>query len=123
MKCFWLGSFIVMFVLTGYAKQDEKMIDPFVDCIPKKMEPSLKEEESKEEEEEEEYGVEEIDFKIEVEGVVWDTTIPCAIIDGQLYKIGDEIQGGKIIDINKEGVSIMYKRRIYIFPVKKEAKK
>ncbi len=120
MKCFWLGSFIVMFVLTGYAKQDKKVIDPFVDCIPKKIEPSLNEEESKGEEE---YGAEKVDFEIEVEGVVWNTTLPCAIIDGQLYKIGDEIQGGKIIDINKEGVSIMYKRRIYIFPVKKEAEK
>jgi len=122
MRYLWLVS-LVIFVFSSYAQQNDtekKEINPFMDWIPKKVEQPSQKTSDKEYEKESE----EVSFDIEVEGIVWNAKVPCAIINGELYKVGDEVQGGKIIDIDKEGVSIKCKKRIYIFPVrKKEAEK
>ena len=41
-----------------------------------------------------------------VQGVVWGGPRPQAIINGRVYNIGDMVGGGKIIEINRHGVSL-----------------
>ena len=43
-----------------------------------------------------------------VQGVVWGTSLPQAIINGQVMKIGDTIEKARIIDITKDGVVIFF---------------
>jgi len=43
-----------------------------------------------------------------VQGVVWGTSLPQAIINGQVVKIGDTIEKARIIDITKDGVVIFF---------------
>ncbi len=45
---------------------------------------------------------------LNVQGVVWGTSLPQAIINGQVIKIGDTIEKARIIDINKDGVVIFF---------------
>jgi len=49
-----------------------------------------------------------------IQGMVWDTDMPQAIIDGNVYKVGDRFQDGKILEINKDGVKILYNNRIFV---------
>ena len=41
-----------------------------------------------------------------VQGVVWGGPRPQAIINGRVYNIGDVVGGGKIVEINRHGVSL-----------------
>ncbi|MBM3251549.1 MAG: hypothetical protein FJZ11_02035 [Candidatus Omnitrophica bacterium] len=49
-----------------------------------------------------------------IQGMVWGTDMPQAIIDGEIYKVGDQFLEAKILDINKEGIKLLYKDRIFI---------
>ena len=51
-----------------------------------------------------------------IEGLVWGTPHPQAIIEGKVVKIGDTIEGAKIISISKSGIEIIYEGRIFSFP-------
>jgi len=53
-------------------------------------------------------GVETAMPTLTVQGVVWGTSLPQAIINGQVMKIGDTIEKARIIDINKDGVVIFF---------------
>jgi len=56
---------------------------------------------------------------IRLEGIVWVEKNPAAIINGDVYKKGDEIEkGAKITNIRKNEVYIYYKDRIHIFSIK-----
>jgi len=56
---------------------------------------------------------------IRLEGIVWIEKNPAAIINGDVYKKGDEIEkGAKISNIRKNEVYIYYKDRIHIFSIK-----
>ena len=63
---------------------------------------------------------------ITVEGALWDTDSPQAIIDGEVYKVGDTLKNvdGKIYKIEKNTVSVFYEGKLYDIKVsgKKEAK-
>ncbi|MDD5246320.1 MAG: hypothetical protein PHS09_02875 [Candidatus Omnitrophica bacterium] len=48
-----------------------------------------------------------------VQGVIWGTSLPQAIISGKVVKIGDTIEKARIIDITKEGVTIFYEGQQY----------
>ena len=52
---------------------------------------------------------------IVVEGIVWSADSQQVIIDGEVYKKGDTIKSidAKIIEIDKEGVSILLENTIY----------
>ena len=60
-----------------------------------------------------------------VEGVAWDTDMPQAIIDGEVYKVGDTLKNsdGKVYKIEKNSVFIFYEGRLHEMKVtgKKEA--
>jgi hypothetical protein len=51
---------------------------------------------------------------LNIQGMVWDTDMPQAIINGEIYKVGDQFQEIKILDINKDGIKLLYKDRILI---------
>lgn len=43
-----------------------------------------------------------------VQGIVWGSTLPQAIINNRVLKIGDTIEGARVIDVNKDGVTLFY---------------
>lgn len=45
---------------------------------------------------------------LEVQGMVWGSTAPQAIINNTVVKIGDVIDGAQVLDIRKEGVYLLY---------------
>ena len=51
---------------------------------------------------------------LQVQGMVWSTNKPQAIINDTLVRIGDTIAGAEILDIRKEGVYVLYEERQYI---------
>ena len=51
---------------------------------------------------------------IEVTGLIWNTDLPLAIINGKVCKIGDSVAGAKVIDINKKGVFLDCHGEIYM---------
>jgi len=48
-----------------------------------------------------------------IQGIVWGGSVPQAIINNKVVKIGDLIEDARIIDINKEGVIIFFGGRQY----------
>ncbi len=57
---------------------------------------------------------------IRVEGVIWGSARPQAIIDGEVYDIGDVVKEAEIIGIDREGVTLFYKDRKFILRPKIE---
>ncbi len=51
---------------------------------------------------------------IKVTGLIWNTDLPLAIINGKVCKIGDSVAGAKVIDINKKGVFLDFHGEIYM---------
>ena len=56
--------------------------------------------------------VEEVKLELNVQGMVWNSDKPEAIIEGQVFQLGDEIREAKIIEITKDGVKLLYKGKI-----------
>lgn len=50
---------------------------------------------------------------LSVQGLVWGGRTPQAIIDNRVVKVGDVIEEAEIIEISKDGVTVLYKRRIF----------
>jgi len=48
-----------------------------------------------------------------IQGIVWGGSLPQAIINNKVVKIGDTIEEARIIDINKDGVTIFFGGRQY----------
>ncbi len=61
--------------------------------------------------------LEEFKQDIDIQGVVWGTSRPQAIIEGQLYSEGDRIDDldVTITEISKEGITIDYQGHSYFF--------
>lgn len=64
--------------------------------------------------------------QLSINGIVWQTSMPQAIVNNQVVKIGDEIsQDIRIIGISKEGVTVEYEGKTFFYsssalvPVKK----
>ncbi len=55
--------------------------------------------------------------KLNVQGLVWGGNTPQAIIDNKVVKIGDIIQGMRIVAITKEGVTVNLDKEEYIISV------
>lgn len=53
---------------------------------------------------------------LEIEGLVWGTPCPQVIINGNVLKIGDTIEGAKILHISKGGIEILYEGEIFSLP-------
>ncbi|MDD4940010.1 MAG: hypothetical protein PHE18_03875 [Candidatus Omnitrophica bacterium] len=48
-----------------------------------------------------------------IQGVVWGTKIPQAIVNNKVLKVGDEIQGVKISGINRDGITVIFDNQQY----------
>jgi hypothetical protein len=46
--------------------------------------------------------------KLTIEGIIWNTYMPQAIVNGQVVRIGDTVSGVKIAKIEKQGITIDY---------------
>ena len=51
---------------------------------------------------------------LEVQGIIWDSKIPQAIINNTVVKAGEVIEGAEILAIRKEGVYVLYEGKQYI---------
>jgi len=51
--------------------------------------------------------------KFSISGLVWNTDRPQAIINNQIYDVGDVIQQWTITEINKEGIEINFREQSY----------
>ena len=42
---------------------------------------------------------------LKIQGIIWGSRRPQAVIDGDVYDVGDTVQGAKIVDIDRQGVT------------------
>ena len=45
---------------------------------------------------------------LNIEGLIWNSDMPQAIVNGSVVKIGDHIEGVRIVEIDKKGITIDY---------------
>ncbi len=50
---------------------------------------------------------------LQVQGIVWGGSLPQAIINNKVVRVGDTIEGVRIADINKSGVAVFFDNRQY----------
>ena len=50
---------------------------------------------------------------LNVQGIIWGGKFPQAIINHRVVKVEDTIEGARIIDINKDGVTVFFNNRKY----------
>ena len=108
-------SFIlILFLLIASVYSQEGYKDPFEPVLPEERE-----------ETEEVDGVSEetrvLPPEVVVEGVLWGTGSPQAIINSEVYKVGDAIKdlGAKVLKIEQNIVFITYGGKIYRLEIKK----
>lgn len=51
---------------------------------------------------------------LQVQGMIWGSETPQAIINNTVVKVGEVIEDAEILDIRKEGVYVLYKEKRYI---------
>ena len=51
---------------------------------------------------------------LRVQGLVWGTSMPQAIINNTVVRVGEVIGGAEVLDIRKEGVFVLYEGQQYI---------
>ena len=60
---------------------------------------------------------------LEVQGIVWGSSMPQAIINNTVVREGETIEGAEILAIRKEGVYVLHEERQYILrPIISESK-
>ncbi len=50
---------------------------------------------------------------IKLQGLIWGGNIPQAIINERVAKVGDVVDNMQIIEISKDGVSVLFNNRVY----------
>lgn len=62
---------------------------------------------------------------LKVQGIIWQGRFPQAIINNQILKIGDEIEGVKVVGVDKDGVRLLFEDKEYkLSPtIEKESKR
>ena len=110
--------FLFFLGLVGLVFAQSLSDDPFDANLPVYIEPEEIEEFLPLEEE----VVEEVSSPptVTIQGILWGTTSPRAIIDGSVYKKGDQVknQGGELVGIEKNNVVILYKGKNYTLGTK-----
>jgi len=101
----------------GNEVQDEDnldVVDPFISALPANeiavfdLEDDVELEPLEEQEPE-------LDLSVfQVSGLVWGQAAPKAIINDNVYGIGDELEGAKILNISKEGILFGYNNKKYL---------
>lgn len=51
---------------------------------------------------------------LEIQGMVWDSPLPQAIINNTVVRVGEVIEGAEILSIRKEAVYVLYEGRQHI---------
>jgi hypothetical protein len=51
---------------------------------------------------------------LSLQGLIWDAPIPQAIIDDKIVKIGDIVKEAEVLDIKKEGVTLLFKNKKFV---------
>lgn len=51
---------------------------------------------------------------LEVQGMVWDSSLPQAIINNTVLRVGEVIEGAEILAIRREAVYVLYEGRQHI---------
>jgi hypothetical protein len=54
---------------------------------------------------------------VKINGIIWSADMPQAIINDRVLKVGDEVQGAKILSIKKDGVEVSHKGMKYILTI------
>lgn len=96
----WKISFVILLVICFllmingniYSKVEyigDQYRDPMASVLPKspKEKPSL---------------------DLNIQGIIWGSDDPSAIINGKVMEVGDTVKGAKIIDINKKGILVSF---------------
>ena len=55
--------------------------------------------------------------KIKVQGVMWGGKFPQAIINNKILGVGDSVEGGVIVSIEKKGITLNFSGRIAILDI------
>jgi len=55
--------------------------------------------------------------KFTINGLVWNTDRPQAIINGQIFAIGDIIEDSKIVDIHKDGIDVLFLNKLFTIQI------
>lgn len=104
-----LSTFIIFLLQSNLYSQEDNYRDPFKPLAVKDKPQGPK-------------GPEEPEVVVEnpldtktIEGIVWDTDMPQAIIDGDVYRVGDILKDteAKILEIDKGVISVLYKGVIF----------
>ncbi len=45
---------------------------------------------------------------VKINGIIWNTDMPQAIVNDRVVRVGDDLQGAKILSIKKEGVEVIH---------------
>ncbi|MDD5070166.1 MAG: hypothetical protein PHV17_05500 [Candidatus Omnitrophica bacterium] len=66
-----------------------------------------------------------VSLEVSVEGVLWGTDVPMAIIDGEVYKVGDTLLNvdAKVFSIEDNRVSLFYSGRLFVKSAQKRGGK
>lgn len=59
---------------------------------------------------------------IAIQGLIWGGASPRAIIDGQIYEIGDAIDGARIVAIDREGLTVTLRGATFRRSLKSESR-
>ncbi len=84
------------FKFSDYVKQIEVYKDPFIPLLGGKV-----------------YDDDAIKDKIKLEGILWHAKNPLVVLNGEILKVGDEIEGATIITIEKEKVVLSYNDKTF----------
>lgn len=107
--------FILSFIFASKGFPEEKR-NPFKDWFPViKIENKTEEEPVVFVEPEKKFDT----YIYNVEGLIWSTNKPKAIINGQLYGIGDKLDEAEITKIDKDGVVLIFDDKEYVITTKK----
>jgi len=55
--------------------------------------------------------------KIKLSGLVWNTDRPQAIVNDQVFSIGDTVDSSKIIDIRKDGIDVIFSDKLFTIQI------
>jgi hypothetical protein len=51
--------------------------------------------------------------QLTVQGMVWGSAIPQVIMNNKILKVGDSIEGAKIVSIDEEGINISFRKKTF----------
>ena len=89
--------------------------DPFESYLPKDTVQELSQEERELMEQEAEKQAKPLPA-FNIQGIIWKGKLKQAIINNRVLKIGDEIEGAKIVAIEKQGITFLYDKQEHQVP-------